>query len=39
MVGHFMGFDSFEESITDISQGDGINIISDGVEGCDDCVG
>jgi hypothetical protein len=38
-VGHFMGLDGFEESIADVSQGDSINIITNGIEGCGDHVG
>jgi hypothetical protein len=39
MVGCFIGFDSFEETVTDSLQDDSVNIITDGVEGCCDCAG
>jgi hypothetical protein len=39
MVGHFVGLDGFKESIADTSQCDSIDIITDGVEGCGNCVG
>jgi hypothetical protein len=34
----FAGFDSFEQAITDRSQGDSINVFPDGVEGCGNCA-
>jgi hypothetical protein len=38
-VGHFAGSDSFEESVTDFPQGDSIDIITNGIEGCGDHAG
>jgi hypothetical protein len=38
-VGHFTAFDSFKESVADASQGDSIDIIANGIEGCCDHVG
>jgi hypothetical protein len=38
-VSHFMGSDSFKESIADVVQGNGINVIPDGIEGCGNCAG
>jgi hypothetical protein len=35
----FVVLDSFEESLANSSQGDSINVISDGIEGCGDCAG
>jgi hypothetical protein len=39
MVGCFTGSDGFKESLTDVSQGDSVDIITDGIEGCGDHVG
>jgi hypothetical protein len=38
-VGLFTEFDCFEEPLTDPSECDGIDIISNGIEGCDNCAG
>jgi hypothetical protein len=39
MMGHLTGSDGFKESVADASQGDSIDIITNGVEGCGDCAG
>jgi hypothetical protein len=39
LVSHFTRSDSFEESIAYIVEGNGIDVISNGVEGGGDCVG
>jgi hypothetical protein len=39
MMSSFPGSDSLEQSITNIAQCDGINIIPNGIEGCGDCAG
>jgi hypothetical protein len=39
MVGCLTGSNGFKEFFTDVLQGDSIDIIADGIEGCGDCVG
>jgi hypothetical protein len=38
-VSHFMRPDSLEESVAYVVEGNCIDVISNGIEGCGDCVG